>query len=55
MKLFVINDYKAGELKNVDILNKKTIAPQCTLIRRLYDKSFHKWKLIPLHLKNKSC
>ena len=53
MKLFVINDCKAGELKNVDILNKKIIGPQCTLIKRLYDKSCHEWKLIPLHLKDK--
>ena len=47
------NDYKAGGLKNVDIPNK-IIAFQCTWIRRLYDHYFHKWKLIPLYLIDKS-
>ena len=42
------NDYKAGGLKNVDISNK-IIALQCFWIRRLYDNSFHEWKLIPLY------
>ena len=40
------NDYKGGGLKNIDILNK-VLSLQCSLIRRLYDNSFHKWKLIP--------
>ena len=43
------NDYKAGGLKNVDI-PRKIIALQCSWIRRLYDDSFHEWKLIPLYL-----
>ena len=43
------NDYKAGGLKNVDIPNK-IIALQCSWIRRLYNNSFHEWKLIPLYL-----
>ena len=43
------NDYKAGGLKNVDIPNK-IIALQCSWIRRLYDNSFHEWKLTPLYL-----
>ena len=47
------NDYKAGGLKNVDITNK-IIALQCSLIRRLYDNSFHEWTLIPLYLTEKS-
>ena len=47
------NDYKAGGLKNVDIPNK-IIALQCSWIRRLYDNSFHEWKLIPLYLIEKS-
>ena len=47
------DDYKAGGLKNVDIPNK-IIAFQCTWIRRLYDHYFHKWKLIPLYLIDKS-
>ena len=46
------NDYKAGGLKNVDIPNK-IIALQCSWIRRLYDNSFHEWKLIPLYLTEK--
>ena len=47
------NDYKAGGLKNVDIPNKIT-ALQCSWIRRVYDNSFHEWKLIPLYLIEKS-
>ena len=47
------NDYKAGGLKNVDIPSK-IIALQCSWIRRLYDNSFHEWKLIPLYLIKKS-
>ena len=47
------NDYKAGGLKNVDI-PRKIIALQCSWIRRLYDDSFHEWKLIPLYLIEKS-
>ena len=52
MKLFC-NDYKAVGLKNVDIPSK-IIALQCSWIRRLYDNSFHEWKLIPLYLIEKS-
>ena len=47
------NDYKAGGLKNVDIPNN-VIALQCSWIRRLYDRSFHEWKLTPLYLIEKS-
>ena len=47
------NDYKGGGLKNVDIPNK-IIALQCSWIRRLYNNSFHEWKLIPLYLIEKS-
>ena len=47
------NDYKAGGLKNVDILSK-IIALQCCWIRRLYENYFHEWKLIPLYLIEKS-
>ena len=46
-------DSKAGGLKNVDIPNK-IIALQSSWIRRLYDNSFHEWKLIPLYLIEKS-
>ena len=47
------NDYKAGGLKNVDIPNK-IIAFQSSCIGRLYNNPFHKWKLIPLYLIEKS-
>ena len=47
------NDYIAGGLKNVDIPSK-IIALQCSWIRRLYDDSFHEWKLIPQYLTEKS-
>ena len=46
------NDYNAGGLKNADIPNK-IIALQCSWIRRLYDDSFHEWKLILLYLSEK--
>ena len=38
------NDYKYGGLKNVDI-RKKIISLQCSWIKRLYDDSFHEWKI----------
>ena len=47
------NDFKAEGLKNVDIPNKIIVA-QCSWKRRLYDNSFHEWKLIPLYLTEKS-
>ena len=47
------NDYKAGELKNVDIPNK-IITHQCSWIRWLYDNYCHEWKLIRLYLIRKS-
>ena len=47
------SDSKAGGLKNVDIPNK-IIALQSSWIRRLYDNSFHEWKLFPLYLIEKS-
>ena len=48
-----ISDFKNGGLKNVDI-NKKISSLQCSWIKRLYDDSFHEWKLIPLKLIKKS-
>ena len=33
-------------------MNKKTASLGCSRIERLYDDSFYKWKLIPLHLIN---
>ena len=47
------NNYKGGGSKNIDILNK-IISLQCSWIRRLYNNSFHEWKLIPLFLIKKS-
>ena len=49
----ICNDYKAGGLRNVNIPNK-VLALQCSWIRRLYDNSFPEWKLISLHLIEKS-
>ena len=49
----LFNDYKVGGLENVDIPNKIR-AVQCSRIRRLYDDSFHEWKLIPLYVTEKS-
>ena len=40
-----------GDLRNVDI-NTKFASYQCSWIKRLYDDSFHKWKLISVHLIN---
>ena len=47
------NNYKVGGWKIVNIKNK-IIALQCSWIRRLYDNYFHKWKLIPLYLIERS-
>ena len=47
------NDYKDGGLKNVDI-RKKIISLQCSWIKKLYDDTFHEWKLTPLHLITKT-
>ena len=53
MKFFVNDYYKAGRSKIFDVPNK-IIAVQCSWIRRIYDNSFHEWKLIPLYLTEKS-
>ena len=45
------NSFATGGLTNTDI-NTKIASLQCSLIKRLYDDSFHEWKLIPLHLIN---
>ena len=45
------NDFQDGGLKNVDI-GTKIVSLQCAWIRRLYDQSFHDWKVIPLKLIN---
>ena len=43
------NEYEQGGLKNVDIFFKIT-SLQCSLVKRLYDDSFHAWKVITLFL-----
>ena len=43
------SDFKHGGLKNVNI-QKKIIRLQCSWVRRLYDDSFHEWKVMPLKL-----
>ena len=47
------SDFKHGGLKNVNI-QKEIISLQCSLVRRLYDDSFHEWKVIPLKLIKKA-
>ena len=39
------NEYEQVELKNVDIFFKTTSLP-CSWVKRLYDDSFHDWKVI---------
>ena len=43
------NVYEQGGLKNVDIFFKIT-SLECSSVKRLYDDSFHPWKVIPLFL-----
>ena len=43
------SNYEKGGLKNVDITSK-IISLQCSWIKRLFDKSAHCWKVIPLQL-----
>ena len=44
----LINDYSEGGLRDIDI-KSKIKALQLSWIRRLYDNSFHPWKVIPNH------
>ena len=46
-------DYQNGGLKNVDVFFK-IISLQCSWFRRLFDNSFHQWKVIPLFFINKT-
>ena len=46
-------DYQNVGLKNVNIFFK-IISLQCLWLRRLFDNSFHQWKVIPLFLINKT-
>ena len=45
------NSFATSGLRNAHI-NKKIASLQCSWIKRLYDDSFHEWKLTPLHLIN---
>ena len=47
------NNYKGGDLKNIDISNK-VIYFQCSQISIFYENSFHEQKLIPFYLLKKS-
>ena len=42
-------NYENGGLKNVGIMYK-VVSLQCSWIKRLYDNSWHNWKVIPLHM-----
>ena len=46
------NNFENGGLKHVDIYSK-IISLQCSWLRKLCDKNFHEWKIIPSHLINK--
>ena len=47
------NDYENEGLKNVDI-ESKMISLRCSWVKRLYDESFHEWKVIPNYLITKA-
>ena len=45
----ICKDCQYGRLTNVDI-KSNIISLQCSWFKKLYDESFHEWKLIPLTL-----
>ena len=45
----LINNFDKGGLKDVDISSKIT-SLQCSWVKRLFDRNFHDWKIIPLFL-----
>ena len=45
----LISSFDKGGSKDVDILSK-IISLQCSCIKRLFDRNFHDWKIIPLFL-----
>ena len=47
------NNYENGGLKNVNIAAKIS-SFQSSWIKKLFDKNFHDWKTIPLHIIHKS-
>ena len=46
------NNFEKGGLKHVD-LSSKIISLKYSWLRKLCDKNFHKWKIIPSHFINK--
>ena len=46
------NNFENGGLKHIDI-SSKSISLQCSWLRKLCDKNFQQWKIIPSHLINK--
>ena len=49
----VINNFDKGGLKNVDISSKIT-SLQCSWVKRLFDRNFHDWRIIPHFLFQKN-
>lgn len=49
----VCNNYENAGLRNADI-KPKIKSLQCSWIKKLFDNSFHEWKLIPIYLIKKS-
>ena len=45
----LINNFDTDGLKDVDISSKITNL-QCSWVKRLFDRTFHDWKIIPLFL-----
>ena len=43
----ICKDFQHGGLKNADI-RSKIISLLCSWIKKLYDESFHEWKIIPV-------
>ena len=51
--LTINNNYENGGLKNVNIAAKIS-SLQISWIKRLFDKNFHDWKILSLHIMHKS-
>ena len=45
----ICKDFQFGGSKNADI-KSEIISLQCSWVKKLYDESFHEWKIIPLNL-----
>ena len=48
----LINSFDKSGLKNIDIPSKIT-CPKSLWFKRLFDKNFHEWKIIPLFVTEK--